>query len=118
MKETSLDLIINNWMTTLFAYQPEIYFQLDSFRRSLRNDFVPPAELHAKLIDTGLLQVCSDDENPSKLHIFLDEHVFKAAKGLKWAVILSKDGEELEISCVDDDDTAASIQSLKPASLH
>ena len=102
IEKASLTMIINNWMSTLFAYQPEIYFQLDAFRRKLKAGFVSSDELHTALLKQGLLKIAPDGKNPRKLYLRLDADMFPESKGKFWAVVVKKNGTELEFSCAMD----------------
>ena len=102
MQKMSLSNILKNWLSTLFAYQPEVYFQLDEYRRKLSKDFVSPEVLQDRLLGSGLLKVQSDDEDPMKLYLRLDSDVFSLARGKMWMVNVKKSGKELEFTCAED----------------
>ena len=103
MSKVSIDSVIHNWFATLFAYQPDVFYQLDSFRRSLSSDFVSPEQFQKKLLQTGLLTIQTDSNDPRKMYILLDEYIFKAAKGKRWTINVNNKGDELEVSCSEDD---------------
>jgi hypothetical protein len=98
----SLTNILKNWLSTLFAYQPEVYFQLDEYRRKLSKDFVSPEVLQDRLLKSGLLSVQSDEKNPLKLYLRLDSDVFSMARGKMWMVNVKKKGKELEFTCAEE----------------
>ncbi len=102
MQKMSLSNILKNWLSTLFAYQPEVYFQLDDYRRKLSKDFVSPEVLQERLIGSGLLKVHPDDEDPRKLYLRLDSDAFSLARGKMWMVNVKKNGKELEFTCAED----------------
>ncbi len=98
LQKMSLSNILKNWLSTLFAYQPEVYFQLDDYRRKLSKDFVSPEMLQNRLLASGLLKVQSDDDDPLKLFLRLDSDVFTLARGKMWIVNVKKNGKELEFT--------------------
>lgn len=97
----SLSTVLYNWMATLFAYQPDLYFQIDEFRRKLHGGFVSAEELHKHLLQQGLLIINHDQDNSFKLTIRLDSDVFSKAKDKLWNVVVRKNGSELEFSCIE-----------------
>lgn len=103
VQKMSLSTILSNWMTTLFAYQPDVYSELDQYRRSMSDEFVGPDLLQKELLKRGLLIVSTDDKNPRKLFLRLDSDLFKKSKGLIWTVLVNNKGDELEFSCSEDD---------------
>lgn len=102
-QKISLSTILSNWMTTLFAYQPEVYSELDQYRRSMSSDFVGPDTLQTELLKRGLLNISTDENNPRKLFLRLDSDLFKKSKGLIWTVCVNPKGDELEFSCTEED---------------
>ncbi len=114
-----LNSILHNWFATLFAYQPEIYFELDQFRRDYNNaQGMSASELQFFLIESGLLSVTRDEKVEQKFYLKLDTHLFGKAHGKVWAVTILKNGGELEFTCFDDDAAPASSRHFQERTLH
>ncbi len=114
LKRASLSVILKNWLTTLFAYQPEIYYQLDQFRRRMGTEFISPERLHNELLKTGLLRISTDEADSKRLILKLDSDMFTEARGVFWSVIVKKNGDELEFACTEDESGLAGKEQERP----
>ena len=114
--DVSLDLILGDWLATLFAYQPDIYFQIERFRRGLSEKDLDKVELHNYLISSKLLTISGDAQNLRKIYLVLDSDLFTMARGKVWTVTLKKRGKQVEFSCIDQ--SQSSTTANRPMKLH